>query len=173
MLEIRLKIGALIICVAWCMSMVAQQPSGPIKHVQLISQEESEQLAASPAMPTSGSRADQKKSVILDIAAENGPKLNVLAPKSNRVSNPIAIHIQFLPKAVPVNWASLRVHVQRWVLGAYHGNLDLTPRIQEYLVTDGVDIPSQDMPKGRYRLVLDIMDTSGGKTQGAVVLDVQ
>lgn len=145
--------------------------SGVTKKSWLISPAESESLGKDNIRqhgPYPGSNA-----VLMDTTSQGGPTLQVDEPQGNLVHSPIAMRIRFIQKAAPVDMSSLEVHAQKWVLGAFHGNLDLSPRIKNFLIANGIDMKNQDIPKGRYRFVLAIKDTEGARTEGMLLLDVE
>ena len=111
--------------------------------------------------------------VTLDVKTDAGPQLEVDQPLTNLVHSPINMRIRFIARNSPVDVSSLEVHAQKWVLGAFHGNLDLSPRVRKFVVHDGIDMEQQDLPKGRYRLTLDIHDAKGAKTEAVLSLEVQ
>jgi hypothetical protein len=138
----------------------------------LVTPEETVQLgrqAASPvlSLEPSGSRS------FLSMTNQAGPKIRVLAPTDSSVTSPVNIHVQFQPKASPVDMNSIRVHAQKWILGSYRGNLDISSRLRPFLTNDGLDAEKQAIPPGRYRFVFDIKDNSGALTEGAILLEVR
>lgn len=115
---------------------------------------------------------DVGKELTIETITEDGPTVRVVQPKENTIHSPISVTIRFTQRKLPVNLSSLQVHAQKWVLGSFRGNLDLMPRIMPFVTKKGIDVKDQQMPKGRYRLVLAISDQSGAKTEGRLVFEV-
>ena len=139
----------------------------------LISPSEAASLAEGPAETASHEIRPQSHEVLLETGSQGGPTLQVDEPQANLVHSPIEMRIHFLRKSAPVDMSSLEVHAQKWVLGSFRGNLDLSPRVRKFLIADGIDMKDQDIPKGRYRFALTIRDTNGARTESMLLLDVQ
>jgi hypothetical protein len=167
-----LYLALALLAVASCTSAItAQQSASPASADWLISPAESHGLdqdkASSDLIPPQTRTRGGDQAVLND-----GPQVEVINPSAGQVSSPLEIHIRFHAASAAVDIGSLEIHVQKWVLGAFHGNLDLSPRLQPYLSGNELHVPQQNIPKGRYKLTYVIKDMNGQRTTGAIVLEV-
>ena len=133
-----------------------------------------ESLLLEQGKPHPSARGERTTEALrLQLSSQDGPTLEVEKPQANLVHSPIDMRIHFVAKSAPVDFQSLEVHAQKWLLGSFRGNLDLSPRVKKFLVADGIDMQNQDLPKGEYRFALSISDVHGVRTEGLLLLDVR
>jgi hypothetical protein len=51
-------------------------------------------------------------------------------------------------------------------------NVDLTPRVKQFVVPTGIDIPDTELPPGEHMVRVDIKDTDGRPASTSFVLKV-
>jgi hypothetical protein len=125
--------------------------------------------------PDAGARlsdAPRSKGMLIDVQSDNGPVVKVESPVANRISNPIDLKILFEPKDRPIDLKSLRLHASKEIAGQYWGDVDLVPRIRQYLTDRGIEATGYHLPKGRFRIALSIRDIGGNESSGQLILEV-
>jgi len=167
-----LYLALALLAVASCTAAITAQQAAPSAPADwLISPAESQGLDQDkPSSDLIPSRPMTRGGDQVDL--NDGPQVEVINPNAGQVSSPLEIHIRFHATTAPVDIGSLEIHVQKWVLGAFHGNLDLSPRLQPYLAGNELHVANQNIPKGRYKLTYLIKDMHGERTTGAIVLEV-
>ena len=162
-----------LLAVATLTGVGAAQPGNRAARADwLISQAESQTLEQGELSPEVTVPRSPRNTNEVELTAHDGPQVDVIDPKEDHVSSPIEIHIRFHATGSPVDMNSLEIHAQKWVLGAYHGSLDLSPRLRRFMTGNEIDAGQQNIPKGRYRLTFEIKDVDGDRTAGAILLDV-
>lgn len=121
-----------------------------------------EEAAMAPAKETSGRDPTQ-------IGAESnlGPKIEVLKPlDGGSAQSPVEVDIKFIRKMSPVDPASLKVSVVKFI------NIDITDRVRTYASADGIQVPAAQLPSGKHTVRVSIADQDGLRSIKDVTFEV-
>lgn len=105
----------------------------------------------------------------IPIAAESdlGPKIEVVKPNNGgSAPPPVEVDIKFTPKMSPVDPASLKVSVVKFV------NIDITDRVRAYATASGIHVPGAQLPSGKHTVRVSIADQDGLRSVKDVTFEV-
>jgi hypothetical protein len=123
---------------------IALIPFDRASAIQLITQEE----ASLP--PPKGAVPVDRRGIL------RGPKVEVVSPNNAAQSSPLHLQLKFESfGGAKINPDSVRVIYLRTP------NVDLTPRVKQFIQPDGIDIPDTELPPGEYMVRVEIKDSDG------------
>ncbi|HJT21289.1 MAG TPA: hypothetical protein VJ746_12510 [Nitrospira sp.] len=96
---------------------------------------------------------------ILEIGRDDlsiGPVIDVVEPANGgRAPMPIQVLIHFSPRLVPIDLASLKVTLVKFI------PIDITDRIRPFVTADGIDVKEAKIPPGKHRVRIALSDRDG------------
>jgi hypothetical protein len=96
---------------------------------------------------------------ILEIGREDlsvGPVIDVVEPSNgSRLPMPVQVLIHFAPFSEPVDLASLKVVLIKFIL------IDITDRIRPYVTPEGIQVKEAKIPPGKHRVRITLADRAG------------
>ncbi|MBU6433261.1 MAG: hypothetical protein KGS09_19830 [Nitrospirae bacterium] len=96
---------------------------------------------------------------ILEIGREDlsvGPVIDVVEPSNgSRLPMPVHVLIHFAPFSEPVDLASLKVVLIKFIL------VDITDRIRPYVTPEGIQVKEAKIPPGKHRVRITLADQAG------------
>lgn len=96
-----------------------------------------------------------------------GPVIDVVEPlNGGRGSMPIQVLIRFTPRSEPVDLASLKVTLVKFI------QIDITDRIKPFVTQDGIDVKEAKIPPGKHRVRITVSDKAGGASVKEVSFEV-
>jgi len=114
--------------------------------------------------------APEPKRGTLEIGREDislGPIIEIVEPlNGGRGSMPIQVLIHFTPRAEPVDLASLKVTLVKFIL------IDITDRIRPYVTPDGIQVKEAKIPTGKHRVRIVVADKTGEFSMKEVSFEV-
>ena len=121
---------------------------------QLISEEEAK------LPPPKGAIAADRRGIL------RGPKIDFVSP-GDPVHSPVHLQLKFEAfGGAKIDPNSIKVIYLRTP------NVDLTPRIRQFVLPAGIDIPDTELPPGEHMVRVDIKDTDGRPASTSFVLKV-
>lgn len=115
-----------------------------------------EEAALPPASPE---ERGLKGGTPFDIGREPpdiGPIIEVVKPiEGTPQSPPIEIAVRFTPRQQPIDLASLKVTVVKFI------SIDITDRVRPYLSAQGIQIPDAKLPSGEHTVRISLSDVTG------------
>ena len=148
-----LGMGALMVCLHNVSSAKIQETAW------LITPEEA---AMAPA-PEGGGKGE----IAVGGEADLGPNIEVVKPTNGgSAPPPVEVDIKFAPKLSPVDPASLKVVVVKFI------NIDITDRVREYASASGIHVPSAQIPSGKHTVRVSIADKDGLRSYKDVTFEV-
>ena len=146
----RRVIGGIAACIG-----VALLSSGVARAATKLITEEEARLP-----PPKGAIAADKRGIL------RGPKIDFVSP-GNPVRSPAHLQLKFESYGgAKIDLDSVRVIYLRTP------NVDLTPRIKQFVIPTGIDIPDTELPPGEHMVRVDIKDTDGRPASTSFVLKV-
>lgn len=122
-----------------------------------------EEAAMAPMPEVSGDSPFQIESDELNL----GPLIEVVTPKEgDRAEAPIEVFIKFTPQSEPVDIASLKVSVVKFI------SIDITDRVRDYSTPQGIHVKEAKIPKGKHRVRISIADTGGMYSKKEITFEV-
>jgi len=108
-----------------------------------------------------------------NVLSARGPSITTVQPESFQVTAPFSLEVSFEEHSGRgVVLSSLRVKAQKWYLGKFRGNRDITERVLPFTTRAGIVLPSLVIPRGTYRIETSIDDLSGATTTAELRLGV-
>jgi hypothetical protein len=99
--------------------------------------------------------------------ADLGPSIHVVKPiNGGSAPPPVEVDIKFSPKLSPVDLASLKVSVVKFI------NIDITDRVREYASAKGILVPAANIPQGKYTVRVSVADKDGLRSYKDVTFEV-
>jgi hypothetical protein len=101
---------------------------------------------------------------------ERGPDVIAVypPPKTGMIQSPFGFRVKFVPHGgTQIDLDSLTVVYKRVPA------IDLTARVKPYVHTDGIDMPSAEVPAGAHRIIVFIKDSTGHQGQADINFDVE
>lgn len=100
-----------------------------------------------------------------DISA--GPIIEVVEPVSGgRGPMPIQVLIRFTPRAEPIDLASLKVTLVKFI------DIDITDRIRPFVTLEGIQVKEAKIPPGKHRVRITVSDKAGDLSVKEVSFEV-
>jgi hypothetical protein len=100
-----------------------------------------------------------------DISA--GPVIEVVEPlNGGRGPMPIQVLIRFTPRSEPVDLASLKVTLVKFI------PIDITDRIRPFVTPEGIQVKEAKIPPGKHRVRITISDKVGDLSVKEVAFEV-
>lgn len=100
-----------------------------------------------------------------DISA--GPVIEVVEPlNGGRGSMPIQVLIHFTPRSEPVDLASLKVTLVKFI------PIDITDRIRPFVTPEGIQVKEAKIPPGKHRVRITVADKAGDLSVKEVSFEV-
>lgn len=128
--------------------------SGTVRATQLITAEEAK------LPPPKGAIAVDRRGIL------RGPKVEVISPLDASHS-PLRLQLKFESfGGAKINPDSVKVLYLRTP------NVDLTPRVRQYIQPEGIDMPDAELPTGEYLVRVDVKDSDGRPGSTIFVLKV-
>jgi hypothetical protein len=122
--------------------------------MQLITEEEAK------LPPPKGAVAADRRGML------RGPKIDFVS-LGDPVHSPVHLQLKFESfGGAKIDPNSIKVTYLRTP------NVDLTPRIKQFVMPAGIDIPDAELPPGEYMVRVDIKDTDGRPASTSFVLKV-
>jgi len=142
--------GILTACVA-----VALLGSGVARAgTKLITEEEAK------LPPPKGAVAADRRGIL------RGPKIDFVSP-AEPMRSPVHLQLRFEAfGGAKIDSTSIKVLYLRTP------NVDLTPRIKQFVIPTGIDIPDTELPPGEHMVRVDIKDTDGRPASTSFVLKI-
>jgi hypothetical protein len=142
--------GILTACVA-----VALLGSGVARAgTKLITEEEAK------LPPPKGAVAADRRGIL------RGPKIDFVSP-AEPMRSPVHLQLRFEAfGGAKIDPTSIKVLYLRTP------NVDLTPRIKQFVIATGIDIPDTELPPGEHMVRIDIKDTDGRPASTSFVLKI-
>lgn len=110
--------------------------------------------------PPKGAIAADRRGIL------RGPKIDFVSP-GNPVRSPAHLQLKFESYGgAKIDLDSIKVVYLRTP------NVDLTPRIKQFVMPAGIDIPDTELPPGEHMIRVDIKDTDGRPASTSFVLKV-
>ena len=123
-------------------------------------------LPEEAAMPP----APEPKRGNLEVGREDinlGPVIEVVEPlNGGRGVMPIQVLIRFTPRSEPVDLASLKVTLVKFI------PIDITDRIRPYVTPDGIQVKEAKIPPGKHRVRIAVADKTGEFSMKEVSFEV-
>jgi hypothetical protein len=121
-----------------------------------------EEAAMAPAPePTRG---------ILEIGRDDisiGPVIEIVEPlNGGRGPMPIHVSIRFTPRSEPVDLASLKVTLVKFIA------INITDRIRPYVTPEGIQVNEAKIPPGKHRVRITLADKAGEFSMKEVFFEV-
>ena len=122
--------------------------------VQLITEDEAKLPPPAAGLPSRG--------------VTRGPGIKIASPDtSGKLSNPFALKVAFVAHGgSKINPDSVKLTYLKSPL------VDLTPRIKDAIVADGLDVPKVSVPTGEHKIRISVKDSDGRQTSEIVTLNV-
>jgi hypothetical protein len=96
-----------------------------------------------------------------------GPVIEIVEPPNGgRGPMPIEVLIRFTPRSEPVDLASLKVTLVKFI------QIDITDRIRPYVTPDGIQVKEAKIPPGKHRVRIVVADRAGGLSVKEVAFEV-
>ena len=110
--------------------------------------------------PPKGAVAADRRGIL------RGPKIDFVSP-GDPVHSPVHLQLKFESfGGAKIDPNSIRVIYLRTP------NVDLTPRIKQFVMPAGIDIPDTELPPGEHMVRVDIKDTDGRPASTSFVLKI-
>lgn len=107
---------------------------------------------------------------ILEVGREDisaGPVIEVVEPlNGGRGPMPIQVLIRFTPRSEPVDLASLKVTLVKFI------QIDITDRIRPFVTPEGIQVKEAKIPPGKHRVRIAVSDKAGGASVKEVSFEV-
>lgn len=120
-----------------------------------------EAAMAPPAQPPRG---------IVGVGREDisiGPIIEVVEPlNGGRGPMPIQVLIRFTPRAEPIDLASLKVTLVKFI------QIDITDRIRPFVTPEGIQVKEAKIPPGKHRVRITVSDKAGDLSVKEVSFEV-
>ena len=88
-----------------------------------------------------------------------GPMIHVISPaRGNPLGKHAEVFARFEPRQAPINLTTVKVTLLRMI------SIDITDRIRPYLTSEGIRIPSLQIPAGQHRIRISVADVTGFTT---------
>jgi hypothetical protein len=121
---------------------------------QLITEEEAK------LPPPKGAVAAERRGIL------RGPKIEFISP-GDSVRSPIHLQLKFESYGgAKIDPDSVKMLYLRTP------NVDLTPRVKQYVQASGIDIPDTELPPGEYMVRVDLKDSDGHPGSTSFVLKI-
>jgi hypothetical protein len=134
---------------------VALLGSGPARAGTTLITEEEAKLP-----PPKGAIAADRRGIL------RGPKIDFVSP-GNPVRSPLRFQLKFESfGGAKIDPDSIKVIYLRTP------NVDLTPRIKQFVLPAGIDIPDTELPPGEHMVRVDVKDTDGRPASVSFILKV-
>jgi hypothetical protein len=128
---------------AACVALAALGSGAARAGMQLITEQEAK------LPPPKGAVAADRRGIL------RGPKIDFISP-GDPVHSPVHLQLKFESfGGAKIDPDSIKVTYLRTP------NVDLTPRIKQFLMPAGIDIPDTELPPGEHMVRVDIRDTDG------------
>jgi hypothetical protein len=100
--------------------------------------------------------------------AENlGPQIDVVKPTNGgSAPPPVEVDVRFVPKTSPVDVASLKVSVVKFI------NIDITDRVRAHATAEGIHVAGAQIPSGKHTVRISIADKEGLRSVKDVTFEV-
>jgi hypothetical protein len=96
-----------------------------------------------------------------------GPRIEVVKPTNGgSAPPPVEVDIKFVPKMSPVDPASLKVSVVKFI------NIDITDRVRAQASAEGIHVPGAQIPSGKHTVRISIADMDGLRSVKDVTFEV-
>lgn len=96
-----------------------------------------------------------------------GPKIEVVKPTDGgSAPSPVEVDVKFAPKLSPVDLASLKVSVVKFI------NIDITDRVRAHASANGIHVPGAQIPLGKHTVRISIADQDGLRSVKDVTFEV-
>jgi hypothetical protein len=103
--------------------------------------------------------APEPRRGIMEVGREDisiGPVIEIVEPlNGGRGSMPIHVSIRFTPRLEPVDLASLKVILVKFI------PIDITDRIRPYVTSEGIQVNEAKIPPGKHRVRITLADRAG------------
>ncbi|WP_454620454.1 hypothetical protein [Bradyrhizobium cenepequi] len=110
--------------------------------------------------PPKGAVAADRRGIL------RGPKIEFISP-GEEAHSPIHLKLKFEAYGgAKIETESVRMMYLRTP------NVDLTPRVKQYLQPAGIDMPGAELPPGEYMVRIDLKDSDGRPGSASFVLKV-
>jgi hypothetical protein len=110
--------------------------------------------------PPKGAVAADRRGIL------RGPKIDFISP-AEPVRSPVHFQLRFEAfGGAKIDASSVKVLYLRTP------NVDLTPRIKQFVIPTGIDIPDTELPPGEHMIRVDIKDTDGRPASTSFVLKI-
>ncbi len=110
--------------------------------------------------PPKGAVAAERRGIM------RGPKIVFTAPSTD-VRSPIHLQLKFEAYGdARINSNSVKVTYLRTP------NVDLTPRVKQYVQPGGIDMPDAELPPGEYMVRVDLKDSDGRPASTSFTLKI-
>lgn len=107
---------------------------------------------------------------VLDVGREDinvGPLIEVLKPlDGGQVSSPVEVAVRFIPRLEPIDIASLRVSIVKFL------TIDITDRVKPHATAEGIQVKEARIPSGKHRVRIAVSDAAGGTSVKEFSLEV-
>ncbi len=122
-----------------------------------------EEAAMAPAPPVlGGSQFDIGRDDVM-----SGPLVEVVKPIDGaRDPAPIEIYIKFTPQLAPIDLASLKVSVEKFI------SIDITDRVRDYVTAKGIHVKEAKIPPGEYTVMISVADREGAWSRKTISFEV-
>ena len=110
--------------------------------------------------PPKGAVAADRRGIL------RGPKIEFVSP-GEAVRSPIHLRLKFESYGdAKIDTHSVRMTYLRTP------NVDLTPRVEQYVRSAGIDMPDAEVPPGEYMVRVDLKDSDGRPASASFVLKI-
>ena len=110
--------------------------------------------------PPKGAVAADRRGIL------RGPKIDFVSP-AEPMRSPVHLQLRFEAfGGAKIDPTSIKVLYLRTP------NVDLTPRIKQFVIPTGIDIPDTELPPGEHMVRVDIKDTDGRPASTSFVLRI-
>jgi hypothetical protein len=128
--------------------------SGAAHSTQLITEEEAK------LPPPKGAVAADRRGIL------RGPKVEFISP-ADTARSPIHLQLKFESYGgAKIDPESVKMTYLRTP------NVDLTPRVRQYVQPTGIDIPGTELPPGEYMVRVDLKDSDGRPGSTSFILKI-
>jgi hypothetical protein len=110
--------------------------------------------------------------VTIEMLETEGPGIEIVDPKTLPVRPPLELRVQFVPHESSPDPGSIQVTAKKWIWGKFHGDRDITDHVRPYASAEGIHVPPQDFPAGRYQITLRVSDTHEKRSTGQMILEI-
>ena len=118
-------------------------------------------MAPAPSVP-GGSPFDIGRDEVM-----SGPIIEVVKPVNGAHDPaPIEVYIKFSKQFAPVDVASLKVSVEKFI------SIDITDRIRDHVTSEGIHVKEAKIPPGEYTVLISVADTEGAWSRKTIMFEV-